>query len=169
MSEFFIYPLGLLGLTAIPIVILIYLLRSRYKTKSVASTFIWKRSLKYVKRRIPLNFIMSLLLILQILIVVVASLAIARPTVEPLETEEEIVILDASASMLATNGETTRFEAAKKKIEEAADKIGENHKMTLILAGENADFENTDILFLGGGSGKEVKMALEYLLPQKKI
>lgn len=136
MSEVFIYPLGLLGLTAIPIVILIYLLRSRYKTKNVSSTFIWKRS--RVKRRIPLNFIMSLLLILQILIVVAASFAIARPTIEPLKTEDEIIILDASASMLATDGEQTRFDAAKKKIEESAEEIGENHKMTLILAGEEA-------------------------------
>jgi len=136
MSEFFIYPLGLLGLTAIPIVILIYLLRSRYKTKNVSSTFIWKRS--RVKRRIPLNFIMSLLLILQILIVVAASFAIARPTITPLKTEDEIIILDASASMLATDGEETRFEAAKKQIEKAADEIGENHRMTLILAGEEA-------------------------------
>ena len=136
MSEFFIYPLGLLGLTAIPIVILIYLLRSRYKSKNVSSTFIWKRA--RVRRRIPLNFIMSLLLILQILIVVAASFAIARPTIEPLKTEDEIIILDASASMLATDDGETRFDAAKKKIEEAADEIGENHRMTLILAGEEA-------------------------------
>lgn len=136
MSEFFIYPLGLLGLTAIPIVILIYLLRSRYKAKNVSSTFIWKRA--RVKRRIPLNFIMSLLLILQILIVVAASFAIARPTIEPLKTEDEIIILDASASMLATVDGETRFDAAKKKIEKAADEIGDNHRMTLILAGEEA-------------------------------
>ena len=136
MSEFFIYPLGLLGLTAIPIVILIYLLRSRYKTKNVSSTFIWKRA--RVKRRIPLNFIMSLLLILQILIVVAASFAIARPTIEPLKTEDEIIILDASASMLAKDGNNTRFDDAKEAIEKAAEDIGENHRMTLILAGEEA-------------------------------
>ena len=138
MSEFFIYPLGLLGLTAIPIVVLIYLLRSRYKSKGVSSTFIWKRSLKYVKRRIPLNFIMSLLLVLQILIVVAASFAIARPTIEPFKSEEKIVIIDASASMLALEGEESRFDLAKKKIAESAEEIGENHRMSLILAGEEA-------------------------------
>lgn len=137
MSEFLIYPLGLLGLLAIPIVVIIYLLRSRYKTKEVSSTFIWKRSLKYVKRRIPLNFIMSLLLILQILIVVVASFAIARPTIKPLKTEEKIIILDASASMQTLDNGVSRFDVAKKEIEKVAEKIGENHKMTLILAGEN--------------------------------
>ena len=130
INKTFLFPMGLWGLATIPIVILIYLLRSRYKTKNVSSTFIWKRSLKYVKRRIPLNFIMSLLLILQILIVAVASVAIARPTmINPLKTEEEIIILDASASMLTSNGETTRFDDAKKKIEEATENINPNHKM----------------------------------------
>ena len=136
INEVFLNPWGLLGLATIPLVVLIYLLRSRYKTKSVSSTFIWKRSLKYVKRRIPLNFIMSLILILQILVVTVASFAIARPTIEPMETEEKIIILDASASMLAEKDGVTRFEEAKRQIKKAADKIGPNSKFTLILAGE---------------------------------
>ena len=117
ITTFFLNPWGLLGLLTIPLVVLIYLLRSRYKTKSVSSTFIWKRSLKYVRRRIPLNFIMSLILILQILVVIAASLAIARPTIEPMETNEKIIILEASASMQTKQGDKTRFEAAKEAIE----------------------------------------------------
>ena len=134
----FLQPLGFLGLLAIPIIIIIYILRSRYKTKSVSSTFIWKRSLKYVKRRIPLNFIMSLLLILQILAVVTASFAIARPTVKPLESKEKVVIIDASASMLTEEAGITRFEYAKKMVQEASNEIGSNNQVTLILAGETA-------------------------------
>ena len=136
LSEIFLYPLGLLGLLAIPIIVIIYILRSKYKTKNVSSTFIWKRSLKYVKRRIPLNLIMSLLLILQILTVIAASLAIARPTIKPLESEEKVIILDASASMLTTNGTSTRFDDAVAKIKEEADLVGPNHKVSIILAGE---------------------------------
>lgn len=132
----FLYPLGFLGLLALPIIIIIYLLRSKYKSKEVSSTFIWKRSLKYVKRRIPLNFIMSLILILQILTVIVATFAITRPRIKPLETEEKIIIIDASASMLAENDGTTRFEYAKSLIEEEAEKIGANHQITLIIANE---------------------------------
>lgn len=134
----FLQPLGFLGLLAIPIIVIIYILRSRYKSKNVSSTFIWKRSLKYVKRRIPLNFIMSLLLILQILIVVAASFAIARPTVKPLESKEKIIIVDASASMLAEDGGITRFEHAKQLVEKASNEIGSNSQVTLILAGETA-------------------------------
>ena len=132
----FIYPLGLLGLLAIPIIIIIYLLRSKYKSKNVSSTFIWKRSLKYVKRKIPLNFIMSLLLILQILTVVAASFAIARPTVKPLKSEEKVVIIDASASMLAEKGGVTRFEYAIQQVKEATQNAGSNNQYTILLAGE---------------------------------
>lgn len=135
----FIYPLGLLGLLAVPIIIIIYILRSKYKTKNVSSTFIWKRSLKYVKRRIPLNFIMSLLLILQILAVVAASFAIARPTVKPLKSEEKIVIIDASASMLAESGGQTRFEYAKQMLQEAANKVGSNNQITIIVANDDVE------------------------------
>ena len=86
----FLQPLGLLGLIGVPIIIIIYIIKSRFVQKPVASTFIWKRSLKYVKRKIPLSVILSLLLILQILTVVAASFAIARPTVKPFKSNEEI-------------------------------------------------------------------------------
>ncbi|MBO5312532.1 MAG: BatA and WFA domain-containing protein [Clostridia bacterium] len=135
----FLQPLGLLGLLAIPIIVIIYILRSRYKTKNVSSTFIWKRSLKFVKRKIPLNFIMSLLLILQILTVVAASFAIARPTIKPLESNEKVVIIDASASMLTEDGGISRFEYAKQMVEKASNEISENNQITLIIAGQKVD------------------------------
>ena len=47
----FLQPLGLLGPIGVPIIIIIYIIKSRYVQKPVASTFIWKRSLKYMKRR----------------------------------------------------------------------------------------------------------------------
>lgn len=40
--------------------------------------------------------------------------------------------------------------------------------VTEVRPGENIDFENTDILFLGGGSDKELKNVIELLLPEKE-
>ena len=120
----FLQPLGLLGLIGVPIIIIIYIIKSRFVQKPVASTFIWKRSLKYVKRKIPLSVILSLLLILQILTVVAASLAISRPTVKPFKSNEQILILDASASMQSSFEGKTRFEAAKEAILKEAEGIG---------------------------------------------
>lgn len=133
-------PLGLLGLLGIPIIILIYLLKSRYVTKPVSSTFIWKRSLKYVKRRVPLNFIMSLILILQILTVIIASLTISRPTITPPNSDETIIIVDASASMMTKEGDKTRFDIAKEKLIEATNAIGNNSRVSIIVAGQEAKF-----------------------------
>lgn len=135
----FLQPLGLLGLIGVPIIIIIYIIKSRFVQKPVASTFIWKRSLKYVKRKIPLSIILSLLLILQILTVVAASLAIARPTIKPFKSNEEILILDASASMQSSFEGKTRFEAAKEKILEEAEGIGSNNRISVILAGTKAE------------------------------
>lgn len=143
MIERFIQPLGWLGLLAIPVIIIIYIIKSKYKPKTVSSTFIWKRSLQYVKRKIPINFIMSLLLIMQILVALASTLAITRPLVKPPKSGETIVIVDASASMNTTDGEKTRFEIAKEKLREAAENVGENARMSIILADsrENAEFQ----------------------------
>ena len=135
----FLQPLGLLGLIGVPIIIIIYIIKSRFVQKPVASTFIWKRSLKYVKRKIPLSVILSLLLILQILTVVAASLAISRPTVKPFKSNEEILILDASASMQTQLDNKSRFDVAKDTILSKADSVGSNSGISVILAGAKAE------------------------------
>ncbi len=135
-------PLGLLGLIGVPIIIIIYLIKSKYVQKPVSSTFIWKRSLKYIKRKVPMSIIISLLLILQLLTVIAASLAISRPTIKPLKSNETIIILDASASMNTTNGTKTRFEVAKEQIFADVEKIGSSSsKVSLIVAGITAQQE----------------------------
>ena len=132
----FIQALGFLGLLAIPIIILIYILKSKYVSKPVSSTFIWKRSLKYVKNRLPINFVFSLLLVLQILAVILATLALTRPTIIPFTTKDTIIILDSSASMLTKNEDgKTRFELAIEEIEKESNSAGDNNKFTLITAG----------------------------------
>ena len=132
--------MGLLGLLAIPIIILIYLLKSKYTQKPVSSTYVWKRSLKYIKTRLPINFTVSLLLILQILMVVLASLALARPTAPSFFAKDTIIILDSSASMqTVTEGGKTRYELAVEQIQKEADSAGETNKITLIIAGPDAE------------------------------
>ena len=47
----FIYPLGLIGLVGVPILIIIYILRSKYNEQTVPSTYLWILSEKFFKRR----------------------------------------------------------------------------------------------------------------------
>ena len=143
--------LGLLGLIAVPIVILIYLIKSKYVPKTVSSTYIWKRSLKYMKRRIPINFIMSLLLIVQLLTVLVATAALMDVRVEDeYQNTDKIIVIDASASMTLereayTTTSTgikkpvmaTRYDYALYKLEELTLDTNEQSGVCIIFAGDS--------------------------------
>ena len=67
----FLYPLGLLGLLAIPVIILIYILQSKYTEQTVPSNYLWHLSEKFLKRKNPFSGLSGIIsLILQILTVV---------------------------------------------------------------------------------------------------
>ncbi len=135
----FINTWALIGLIGVPILILIYLIRHRYREEVVSSTFLWKRSLKYMKRRIPFNLKNIILLLLQICAVTLVVLVVARPTVSSEKTGEVIAIIDASSSMMTTdeNG-TTRLDRAKAEIARLAEEADEHNPVTVICAGESA-------------------------------
>ncbi|MDE5563498.1 MAG: BatA domain-containing protein, partial [Clostridiales bacterium] len=113
-------PLGLLGLISLLALLIIYLIKPNYQQKLVSSTFIWKLSLKYQKKRIPINKLRNILiLICQILILTLLAFILTQPAVvdkTELRDNEKIVIIDASASMLASSryntSKYTRFEQA---------------------------------------------------------
>lgn len=76
----FLYPLGFLGLLAIPVLILIYIIKNKYTEQVVASTYLWTLSERFLKRKNPVNKITGIIsLILQILAVTAISFAIAHP------------------------------------------------------------------------------------------
>ena len=135
-------PLGLLGLIAIVFLILIYVLKPKYQEKKVASTYIWKLSLKYAKRKVPFSWLQSsLLFIIQLLILALIAFAMTYPQVViAKKSGEKIVVLDASASMMAQDGGKTRFEKAKSEISALIDKTVPSHKISIILADGNPSF-----------------------------
>ena len=45
----FLYPLGLLGLIGIPILIIIYIIKTKYTEQTVASTYLWLLSERFLK------------------------------------------------------------------------------------------------------------------------
>ncbi len=137
--DYFVNPWGLIGLIGVPILILIYIIRHRYHEVEVPSTYLWKRSLKYMKKRLPLNLRNILLLILQILAVILVSLILARPTIPTTKTGDVIAILDASSSMMAADDAgVSRFERAKTEIKKLAEEADSNSRVTVIVAGSTA-------------------------------
>ena len=73
-------PLGLLGLIGVVALIIIYLIRPNYQQKYISSTYIWKLSLKYKKKRVPISKLRNILIIIcQILALVTCALILAQP------------------------------------------------------------------------------------------
>ncbi len=114
----FLFPLGLLGLIGVPILILIYIIKSKYAEQTVSSTYLWTLSERFLKRKRPISPLAGIIsLILQILSVVAISLIIAHPIITiPNAANEYCFVLDASGSMQAEEEGSTRFDRAKDKI-----------------------------------------------------
>jgi len=132
----FLFPLALLGLLAIPALIIIYILRNKYKEETAPSTYIWEVAAKLLKRKNPLSKFEHLLaLIVQCLAIAVFSIALAHPVFSLKEAADDMVfILDASASMSMVSGEQTRFEKGVEAIREKASEAENGSTFTLILA-----------------------------------
>ena len=133
-------PLGLLGLLGLVGWLIIYLIKPNYQQKLISTTYIWKLSLKYRKKRLPVSKLRNLLLILcQIFILTLCAGILARPNqVIKAETynKEVVVIIDGSASMWATdeNG-VTRFEKAVKQAKDRIDNtFSEDGLVSIILS-----------------------------------
>ncbi len=115
----FLYPLGLLGLIGIPVIIIIYILQSKYTEQTVNSNYLWHLSEKFMKRKNPLSGITGIIsLILQILMVIAITMILSRPIFTlPNAAKNYCFVLDASSSMTMQEGKETRFEKAKEEIE----------------------------------------------------
>ena len=135
----FLFPLGLLGLIGIPILIIVYIIKSKYAEITVSSTYIWRLSEKFLKRRNPLNKLTGIIgLILQLLMVAVLSFAIAHPIITLSGAANEYCfVIDGSASMRMTDSEgNTRFDIAKQEIEDIIDGAAEGSVYSLIYVGD---------------------------------
>jgi Ca-activated chloride channel homolog len=134
----FLAPLSLLfGLLAVPIVLL-YMLRLRRREVLVSSTLLWRKLLRDREANAPWQRLRrNLLLILQLLILAALVFALARPfiPVPSVVSGSVVVVLDASASMRATDVPENRFEAARRVVAAWIDDLGGDDRMTLILAG----------------------------------
>src|SRR6187431_90929 len=106
-------PLALVALLAVPLIYLIHLLHGSRRRVRVPALFLWadlpRASTGRERRRWPP---LSLLLVLQLLAAMVAALALARPANSSDPPRHVALILDASASMLATDVAPNRFDAA---------------------------------------------------------
>ena len=138
-------PLGLLGLLSIIALILIYIIKPNYQQKRISSTYVWKLSLKYKKKRIPVSRLSQILIfICQLLVLTLCAVLLAKPAIleERIDYKaESVVIIDASASMMVNDGAESRFERAVAEVKEFSTNVMDaDGVLSIIVAGYNPYF-----------------------------
>ena len=153
----FLNPAGLWLLLGIPILIIIYLIKSQHEERTVSSTYVWKLSERFAKKRLPIYRLRRIILfILQLIMIILAALMAAKPVIVKGESYDFVVILDGSASMQTADEKgVTRFDNAVKAIENKAKDLSDGHTMSVILAADTAS-----LLIEASESTAEVKLAL---------
>ena len=133
----FLNPAGLWILLGVPVLIIVYLLRRQHEDRTVSSTYIWKLSDRFLKKRFPLRLQGILLLLLQIAAVVMAAALVSRPMITHMPNTDYIVIVDCSASMMTADEDgVTRFEKAKAEAMDLGKKINSGHRRSVIAASD---------------------------------
>lgn len=134
-------PLGLLAAgLAVPLTIW-YLLRSRRPRMPVASTFLWERAERSVAAAVPWQrFRGDVTYWLILLALLAGAFALARPflTVPARLSDHTILVLDASASMLADEDGPTRLELARREVESLVSTMSPGQQVSVIEAGARA-------------------------------
>lgn len=145
-----LWPIGLL--IAIPILILLYMLKKQNQPKVVSSTFLWQEIYETTYADKPWQkFRNHILLVLQILAILLLVFSLMTPHA-PLgqSTYKNVIfVVDDSASMNAAYKETTRVDAAKTWMKNYIEEAGEETKAYIITTGSTAT------LTLAGSSQKQ--------------
>ncbi len=136
-------PWGLAALGLLPLVLIIYLLQGLRRRSVVPSVFLWRGLARQVTararwRRPPPD----VLLLLQLSIIALGAMALARPGISSPPGRHLVLVLDASASMLAADGgeggpgpEVTRFAEARRIAARMIAQSGARDEVTIIRAG----------------------------------
>lgn len=131
-------PLNLAFALLSAAIVVLYLLRLRRKERVVSSTLLWQESLRDAQANAPWQKLrQSLLMWLQIAVVILAALALARPAITVMSTQGQTIaiIMDASASMRATDVSPSRFGAAQREAARLVGGLTGPDEATVIAAG----------------------------------
>lgn len=111
----------------IPLLVSLYFLKLKRKPIAVPSTLLWKKAIQDLQVNAPFQRIRNnLLLWLQLLLLAVLLLAMARPTQRATVSpgERVVIVIDHSGSMnTSTPGNSTRLEDAKQRALELIDSL----------------------------------------------
>jgi Ca-activated chloride channel homolog len=154
-------PAGLWFLLAGPIVLLLYLIQSRYRPRVVASLLLWKRMARDLEAEAAWRRPRwDALLALQLLVALLAGLALARPAVLGGGGQRLVMVLDTSASMAARDVSPSRFAAARQQVMDSVNGAPPGTRVWLVTSGA------VPRLVVDDGSPADVVGALDGLQPE---
>jgi hypothetical protein len=142
----FLAPLAFAFAASIPVVVVFYLLKRKRVVKLVSSTLLWQKYLAETQASAPFQKLRkNWLLILQIILLTLVVFALARPyfATKAKPSQLRVVILDASASMQATDETPSRFEKARAEALKWVDSLAGNDQMVILQAGANTEVKQS--------------------------
>jgi len=138
----FLSPIYFLFLLTIPIVIILYLLKTKRQVLVVPSIYLWKRYTREELRYSVLKkFLKDILLLLQILAIILLTLGLVKPGIfSYVRARNVIFIIDTSCSMQAKDIKPTRFDSAKRKALELVDSLDRGTNISLFSSDSKTRF-----------------------------
>ncbi len=135
----FFIPIAFIGLISIPIIIIMYLLKQKYKEHDISNLFLWKKAVIMSQSQRPWQKLRkNLLMFLQLLSALFLVLALANPYMRGKEqVENYILVLDTSLSMQAKDVSPSRFEKAKDDMISLVSSTKTGAKISLVVAGNS--------------------------------
>src|SRR6266478_283606 len=138
----FLAPFAFLFAASIPVVVVFYLLKRKRVVKLVSSTLLWQKFLSETQASAPFQKLRrNWLLILQIILLILAVLALSRPyfATHAKSSQLRVLILDASASMQSTDATPSRFERAREDALQWVDSLRDDDKMVVLQVAANTE------------------------------
>src|SRR3954471_22865464 len=138
----FLAPAAFAFAATIPVVIVFYLLKRKRVVKLVSSTILWQRFLADTQASSPFQKLRrNWLLLFQILLLMFAVCALARPYFkgQVKESRLRVLILDGSASMQASDEKPSRFEKARAEALKWVDGMRDGEQLMVLLAGATTE------------------------------
>ena len=138
-------PIWLLLLGLIPVLLIIHSLKPKAREVDVTGLFLWQEALKEARGGSRIQSLMkNLPLLLQILIIILSSLALAEPVwTRPTSiTGNVVLVLDSSASMQTRTTRGIRFDQGKAEALRLISELSDESRMLIVEAGNRPEIKS---------------------------
>ena len=156
-----LWPLFLL--LTIPPVIMLYILKRKYKEEVISSSLLWKEVYKNTRANTPWEkFKKNIMLLLQIIIILLIILALMKPFLNfgGKSYKNIIMVIDNSASMNTLYDDKSRLEQGKELAKEYLNGIKDGTNTYII------SYDNTSNLLLNGDFNKDkARSIIDNIMP----